>query len=80
MKTTFEYVAAGIAIGAVLSVLIAPKSGKETRKWIANKCLDGVEAANGRVWESRVHFREILNRGQRQITEAVAAGREAFES
>jgi gas vesicle protein len=79
MKTACEYVAAGIAIGAAISIFLAPKSGKDTRKWIANKCLDGIETANGKFWQSRVQFREILNRGQRQINEAVTAGREAFD-
>ena len=78
MKTACPYVAAGVAIGAVLSIVFAPKSGKETRRWIANKCLDGIEAANGKFWQSRVQLGEMLNSGQRQITEAVAAGREAF--
>lgn len=76
MKTACEYVAAGIAIGAAISIFLAPKSGEETRKWIADKCLDGIEAANGKVWQSRVHIAGMLNRGQRQISEVVAAGRE----
>jgi gas vesicle protein len=79
MKAACEYLAAGIAIGAAISIFVAPKSGKDTRKWIANKCLDGIETTNGKFWQSRVQFREILNRGQRQINEAVAAGREAFD-
>jgi gas vesicle protein len=73
----YEYLVAGMAIGAVLSIVLAPKSGKDTRKWIANKCLDGIDAANGTVWQSRVHVREIMNRGQRQISQIVTAGREA---
>ena len=77
MKTACEYVTVGIAIGAAISILFAPKSGKENRKWIANKCFDGIEAANGKVWQSRVHVGEMLNRGQRQISEVVVAGREA---
>lgn len=77
MKAACEYVVAGIAIGAAISIFFAPKSGKDTRKWIANKCFDGIEAANGKVWQSRVHVGEMLNRGQRQIREVVASGREA---
>jgi gas vesicle protein len=77
MKAACAYLAAGVGIGAALSVFFAPKSGKDTRKWIANKCLDGIETANGKVWQSRVHVGEMLNRGQRQIREVVAAGREA---
>jgi gas vesicle protein len=77
MKEGCEYVAAGLAIGAILSLFFAPKSGKDTRKWIANKCLDGIDAANAKVWQSRVHVSEMMNRGQRQVSQIVAAGREA---
>ena len=72
------YLAAGVGIGAALSVLFAPKSGEETRKWVANKCFDAIDAANEKVRESRVHVKEIMDRSQQQISQAVAAGRESF--
>ena len=75
---TFGYLAAGLGIGAVLSVFLAPKSGEETRKWIADKCLNAVDAANEKIRQSRVHIKEIMDRGQVQVSEAVAAGREAI--
>jgi gas vesicle protein len=75
---TFGYLAAGLGIGAALSVFFAPKSGEETRKWIADKCLSAVDNANEKVRKSRVHVKEIMDRGQLQVSEAVAAGREAI--
>jgi gas vesicle protein len=78
MKATFEYLAVGVGIGAALSVLFAPRSGEETRKWVANKCLDAIESANWKVWRSRLHVRHVMNRGQQEIIKAVEAGREAF--
>jgi hypothetical protein len=82
MKTACGYLAAGIwqpeLASGVLSVFFAPKSGEETRKWAANKCFDAIDAANERVWQSRLHVRDIMNRGQQEISEAVAVGREMF--
>jgi gas vesicle protein len=75
---TFGYLAAGLGIGAALSILLAPKSGEETRKWIAGKCLNAVDSANEKVRTSRLHVKEVLDRGQGQVSEAVAAGREAI--
>jgi len=72
------YFAAGIGIGTALSIFVAPKSGEETRKWVANKCFDAVDAANEKVWQSRLHLRDIMDRGQQEISKAVEAGREAF--
>lgn len=72
------YLAAGIGIGAAISIFLAPKSGEETRKWVANKCLDAIEATNWKVWRSRVRVTHVMNRGQQEIIKAVEAGREAF--
>ena len=72
------YLAVGVGIGAALSILFAPRSGEETRKWAANKGFDAIDAANKKVWQSRVHLKEIMDRGQLQITEAVIAGRKSF--
>jgi gas vesicle protein len=70
--------AAGIGIGVALSVVFAPKSGEETRKWVANKCFNAIDAANEKVWRSRLHVREIVSRGQQEISKGVAARRESF--
>jgi gas vesicle protein len=78
-QAAFAYLGVGVGIGAALSVFFAPKSGEEARKWVANKCFDAIDAANERVRESRVHVKDILDRGQQQISQAVAAGRESFD-
>jgi gas vesicle protein len=78
MKAACGYLAVGVGIGAALSMVFAPRSGEETRRWVANKGFDAIDAANKKVWRSRVHLKEIMDRGQLQITEAVIAGREAF--
>lgn len=76
--STLAYLAAGLGIGAALSIFLAPKSGEETRNWIAGKCLNAVDTANEKVRNSRMHVKEIMDRGQLQVSEAVAAGREAI--
>ena len=50
----------------------------ETRKWVANKCLDAIDAANEKVRQSRVQVKEVVDRGQQEISKAVAAGRESL--
>ncbi|MGH9681572.1 MAG: YtxH domain-containing protein [Candidatus Acidiferrales bacterium] len=79
-SSTIGYLAAGLGIGAALSVFFAPRSGEETRKWMADKCLNAVDAANQRVRESRTHVKEAMDHGQQKISEAVAAGREAIHA
>ncbi len=74
----FAFLVAGLGVGAALSVFLAPKSGAETRKWIATKCLDGIDSANLRVRQARLRMHELVDQGQQKVSEAVTARREAF--
>ena len=74
---TFGYLVAGLGIGAALSVFLAPRSGAETRQWLANKCLNGIDTANEKVRKTRLQVKDIVDQGQQKISEAVVAGREA---
>lgn len=74
----FGFMVAGLGIGAALSVLFAPRSGEETRKWIANKCLDAAEIANTRVHDARLRIHEVVDRGQEKVTAEIAARRREF--
>jgi len=78
MKAGFGYLAAGIGISAAVSILFAPRSGEETRRVFANQCFDAIDAANEKVWQSRVHLRDMMNHGKKEISKAIGAGREAF--
>ena len=76
--STFAYLVAGLGFGAAMSILLAPKSGAETRQWIANKCLDGVDTANKSVRQTRRHVKAVMDQGQEKISGAVEAAREAI--
>jgi len=62
----------------MFSMFFAPRSGMETRRWIATKCLDGVDAANGKVQQARLRLHELVDQGQQKVSAAVVARREAF--
>jgi gas vesicle protein len=78
MKVGFGYLATGIGIGAAISVLFTPRSGEEIRGFLANKCFDAIGVANEKVWRARLRVRDMINRGQEEISKAIEAGREAF--
>ena len=73
------YLVAGLGVGAALSIFLAPRSGAETRQWIANKCLDGLDTANKSVRHTRRQVRDMMDQGQKRISEAVKAGRKAID-
>ena len=63
-RTTFVFLT-GLGIGAGLAVLFAPRSGEETREWIADKA--------GRKFKM---LRRVGRRSFRQLQDAVAEGEE----
>ena len=73
------YLVARLGVGAALSIFLAPRSGAETRQWIANKCLDGVDTANKSVRHTRRQVKDVMDQGQEKISEVVTPGREAID-
>jgi gas vesicle protein len=72
------YLVAGLGIGALAGVLLAPQSGDETREWFATKYKDGMDSVNAKVKQTRQQVAELIDRGQQRIGEAVDKGQEAF--
>jgi gas vesicle protein len=75
----------GVGIGALLGVLFAPKSGEETREYLAKRADEGRDFAQKKARELRERADELIERGKDVATRkrdslaaAVEAGREAF--
>ncbi|SRR6266550_4390494 len=80
-----NYFLVGLGIGSVVAILFAPKSGKETREYIASKTRDANEYARKKAQELRERAEETVERGKKMITEtkgqfatAIDAGRETY--
>jgi gas vesicle protein len=76
----------GLGIGAMVGILFAPKSGEETREYLAQKADEGREYAQRKARELRERAEDVLERGKsvavRQketIAAAVDAGRDAYQ-
>jgi len=76
---------AGLGLGALVGVLYAPKSGKETRDTILQSANEGRDylSSRGQKFRGQVNQyvqkgKETLNRSKDQITSAVEAGRQAY--
>src|SRR6201993_2680209 len=81
----FGWFLAGLGLGALVGVLYAPKSGKETRDTILQSANEGREylANRGQEFRGQVNQyvqkgKDTLNRSKDQITSAVEAGRQAY--
>ena len=70
---------AGVGIGAVAAILLAPQSGEDTRDWISTKCHNGIDTAKEKVKRARWQLGDAIDQGQELVTDTVNAGREALE-
>ena len=76
-----NYFLVGLGIGSLIGVLVAPKSGAETREYIAKKTREGNELARKKVRELRAraedtveHGKKIIAQTEGRIAAAVDAG------
>jgi gas vesicle protein len=81
-----SYFLVGLGIGALVGLLFAPKTGEETRDYLAQKAEEGKEYAQRKARELRERAEDLVDRGKgvamRQkdsLSAAVDAGREAYQ-
>jgi gas vesicle protein len=76
----------GLGIGALVGILFAPKSGEETREYLAAKADEGKEYAQKKARELRERAedliersKEIMSRQKDAINSAVDAGKQTYK-
>jgi len=84
-SNNFMWFLAGLGFGALLGVLYAPRSGRETRESLMNSAQEGRDYLKHRSREARESMgqwvergKEAVNRGKEQFGSAVEAGRQAY--
>lgn len=75
---SFTWLIAGIGIGAVAGILLAPQSGENKREWISTKSKNGMDTVNSKVRQTGQRVGDWIDEGQHRVREAVNAGRDAF--
>lgn len=65
----------GAITGAAVALLMAPASGEETRRLLADKAREGRDRAG----EAARQGREMWNRQREHLNQAFERGREAYE-
>ncbi len=76
---TISIFAVGIAVGAALGVLFAPKSGAETQEFISETARDQFDAAisKGKAWARAAQ--KSVDSVKEHIVDAANAGERAFD-
>jgi gas vesicle protein len=78
---------AGAGIGALLALLLAPKTGEQTRKLIARKAEEGKDYVASKGREFRGQAEELVEKGKEVVTkkkerlaDVLETGKEAARS
>ena len=77
---------AGLGLGALVGVLFAPKSGDETREYIANRANEMPDYVRNSSQQARESWgqwvdkgKDYVDRGKQQVQSAVDAGKRAYQ-
>ena len=84
-SNSFVWFLTGLGLGALLGVLYAPKSGRETREDLMRHAEEGREYVTRTSRDARENLNKAVDRGREvytkqkeQINAAIEAGKQAF--
>ena len=75
----FAWFLAGIGIGALVGVLYAPKSGRETREDLVSGAREGTDYLRTRSRQAAEEMGALVDRSKEQVNEYVERGREVVD-
>ena len=67
---------AGFSVGAVMALLLAPKSGEETREFIGKKAEEGRDYVSAKGKEFRRAAEDLVGKGRRTAEDLVDKGKD----
>jgi gas vesicle protein len=70
----------GAAVGSIIALLFAPKSGKELREDIKNKSQDFIEDADKYLSNAKDKASQLINEGKKKSEKLVADTKEKVET
>jgi gas vesicle protein len=80
-----NYFLMGLGIGSAVAILLAPKSGQETRQFIADKTREANDFTRQKAREIKIRAEDAVERGKEtiaqtkeQIATAIEVGRETY--
>src|ERR1019366_4592638 len=73
MRTEWAFLA-GLGVGAVATLMLAPQSGKDTQELLAGKLKGGLDQVASAGKKVRAQVKDLANRGKENVAEAIEAG------
>ena len=66
-ESKFSYLLIGLGLGAIAGLLLAPRSGEETRKYLRERSNKGLDTLNQRAGKLRENAEGIVKKGKEFI-------------
>ena len=79
MRTEWAFLA-GLGVGAVVGLMLAPQSGEDTQELLAGKLKGGLDQVRSAGKKVRAQVKDVADRGKEGIAEAIDAGKEAYRT
>jgi gas vesicle protein len=70
---------AGLGVGALVGILYAPKSGRETREDLISGAREGTEYLRARTRQAAEQMGNLVDKGKEQVNEYAERGREVVD-
>ena len=70
---------AGLGVGALVGILYAPKSGRETREELIAGAKEGTEYLRNRTRQAAEQVGDLVGKGKEHVSEYVDRGRAQWE-
>jgi gas vesicle protein len=79
-STKVLYFLGGLGIGAILALLFAPQTGKQTRDMIVQRAEEGKDYVTTRGKEVVRQAEEMVGKGKDALADALESGKKALQS
>lgn len=77
--STLGWFVAGVSIGAVIGILFAPKSGRETREDIVSGAREGGEYLRNKAHDASAQAGAIYERSKTQVADLYERGKDQWD-
>jgi gas vesicle protein len=70
----------GLGIGVAAAFLLAPRSGEETREWIADRGEDEISQLKKKGRKAVQYVQDVVDQGERKFNKAVKTSRDVLNN
>ena len=79
-STKMVYFLGGLGIGAIMALLFAPQTGKQTRDMIAERAEEGKDYVTSKGKEVVRQAEGMVEKGKEILSDALESGKKALQS